>query len=323
MTYLEYLTNTGYDPAKFWAGIGDLSGRSTYRSRGPMTDVGGVIFHHTGGRGSAEGVVDTLNKRGYATQFIIDRNGNIYRGLPDGYRGAQIKTNSDLNLSNANTIGVEVVGNDNTDITPAQVTAGQALAKALMAKYNISPESIYGHGEVNPGHKMSDEGLAIVNPLRSAFGLSPVKINADTGWADVPAPTGQFSYSPMPSYSPAAQAVNSMAVGELPPPPKAPALPGVNSIYAFGGMPSLGIGMKSPIGSGAMPGIRQGGRLADLVARATAAAKSGSGYPTGAPGPQGNGIIAGPSGVFKLLGNGMYESLTSGRKFSLNPGMPR
>jgi N-acetyl-anhydromuramyl-L-alanine amidase AmpD len=129
--------------------------------------VQGIIFHHTGGRGSAQGVINTLNSRGLGVQYIIDRSGKIWRGLPDGARGAQIlPANNGSGLSNANTVGVEVIAGGNDDVLPAQIAAGKQLANALMAKYGLTPQNVWGHGQVNVGHKQADEGMAIVDAVQ-------------------------------------------------------------------------------------------------------------------------------------------------------------
>ncbi|WP_024517073.1 N-acetylmuramoyl-L-alanine amidase [Bradyrhizobium sp. Tv2a-2] len=120
------------------------------------------IFHHTGGGGGPEGVRDTLEGRHLGVEYIMDREGNIVPGggnmrshmLPGWGKGE--------GLSNNNTVGMEVIARDNKDVTPAQVAA----ARAFIAK-NYPNTPVYGHGEVNPGHKEADEGAAIVNAIRS------------------------------------------------------------------------------------------------------------------------------------------------------------
>ncbi len=126
----------------------------------PSGDPAAFIMHHTGGRGSVEGVENTLHQRGLGVQYIMDREGNITEAgghshmLPGWGKGE--------GLSNQNTVGMEVIAKDNNDVTPAQIAA----AKAFIAnRYPHTP--VYGHGEVNPGHKEADEGMAIVNAIRA------------------------------------------------------------------------------------------------------------------------------------------------------------
>lgn len=137
----------------------DLSRRSTFRSA-PLSEVKGFIFHHTAGGGTPEGVVDTLNQRGLGVQYIMDREGQVYRALPNGARGAHVLPNVAMGLSNFNTEGMEIIAKNDHDVTPKQIEA----VKQFSAAYNEAHPGVafYGHGEVNPGHKEADEGATAV-----------------------------------------------------------------------------------------------------------------------------------------------------------------
>ncbi len=120
------------------------------------------IFHHTGGRGSVEGVRNTLTQRGLGVQWIMDRDGNIFPG--GGNMRSHIRpgvTPDGMKVSNVNTHGMEIIAKNDADITPAQVEA----AKAFMAgKYPGVP--VYGHGQVNP-HKQHNEGSTVVDAVNA------------------------------------------------------------------------------------------------------------------------------------------------------------
>lgn len=147
---------------------GDLSGLSTYARQGEHIDPAAFIVHHTGGGGTPEGVISTLNQRGLGVQFVMDRDGKIYRALPDGSRGAHIMEGdvNGLHLSNSNTIGMEVIAKDDSDVTPEEVQAGVAFYKKLQQRY--PGLQVYGHGYVNPGHKQATEGKTIVDAIHAA-----------------------------------------------------------------------------------------------------------------------------------------------------------
>ncbi|TPV99659.1 MAG: hypothetical protein USCAAHI_00899 [Beijerinckiaceae bacterium] len=56
------------------------------------TGVGGVppkalIMHHTGGRGTVQGVVNTLRQRGLGVEYVTDRDGKIYHTGGPGSKG--------------------------------------------------------------------------------------------------------------------------------------------------------------------------------------------------------------------------------------------
>jgi len=140
----------------------------------------GFVFHHSGGSSLNE-LVTTLQRRGLGSEYLMDRDGKIYAyGRPgsshiepnDRWRG------NAPGLTNANSLGMEIVAKDDSDVTPAQIAA----AKQFIAK-NYPNVPVYGHGEVNPGHKQANEGMAAVNAIRAdrgGRGPSESALAADT-----------------------------------------------------------------------------------------------------------------------------------------------
>lgn len=126
------------------------------------SDVAAFIMHHTGGRGTTAGVQATLNQRGLGVEYVMDREGNITVTGGRGSRQIQPGWGAGEGLNNANTVGMEVIANDDRDVTPAQVAAAKAF---IAANYPNTP--VWGHGEVNPGHKQATEGLTIANAIRA------------------------------------------------------------------------------------------------------------------------------------------------------------
>jgi hypothetical protein len=131
----------------------------------------GMIIHHTGGRGDVNGVIQTYQQRNFPAQFVIDRTGTIYQTLPDGAKGQQIMNGwgpIGTGKSNDNTEGVEVIARDDKDVLPVQQRAAAQLVALRAAKWGYDPQtSVWGHGEVNPGHKEADEGMTIVSGIRN------------------------------------------------------------------------------------------------------------------------------------------------------------
>lgn len=130
-----------------------------------LTQPTAFIFHHTSGGGDVAGVEDTLRQRHLGVEFVMDRNGNIVRTGNAGASHMLPGWGAGAGLSNANTIGMEVIAANNRDVTPAQVAAAQNF---IAQYYPNTP--VYGHGEVNPGHKEADEGAAIVSAIRRQRG---------------------------------------------------------------------------------------------------------------------------------------------------------
>lgn len=142
------------------AGFGERFGR--------LESVKGIIVHHTAGGATADDTIATFKKRGFPAHYVVEPDGTVVQTLPDGARGQHMRNGQGpgAGLSNANTIGIEVIARDNRGVTPQQKAATIALIQQKSQQHNIDPaKATFGHGEVN-GHKESDEGMAIVAPLR-------------------------------------------------------------------------------------------------------------------------------------------------------------
>ena len=154
----------------------DISDESEYARKGESIKSNEFfIIHHTAGHGTAHQVVRTLNTRKnkagqtikLGVQWVVDRDGTIYKTLPSGSRGAHVgssdsKKNRNLGappgISNSNAQGVEVVAKKDSDIKmPEQGIAVLKIIKHL----GYTKDQIFGHGEVNPAHKQATEGATI------------------------------------------------------------------------------------------------------------------------------------------------------------------
>lgn len=143
----------------------DLSNLS--RAKGQPTTYKYFIVHHTAGRGTAKGVIDILNARGgLSVQFIIDRDGYIYRGTAPNRTGGHVLPSAKYNnpsyvpkdIYNYNSAGCEVIAKNDGDVIVDR--QGPALLK-IIKHLNISKDAIFGHGEVNTGHKAKTEGATL------------------------------------------------------------------------------------------------------------------------------------------------------------------
>ena len=73
--------------------------------------------------------------------------------------------------------GVEVIANNDGDVLPVQQQAAAKLVAMRAAKFGYDPRtSVFGHGEVNPGHKQADEGMSTVTRIRN--GSLPMQVAA-------------------------------------------------------------------------------------------------------------------------------------------------
>jgi hypothetical protein len=123
------------------------------------SDPAAFIAHHTSGRGTVDGVISTLKERHLGVEYVMDRDGKIYATGPAG--SSQILPGwgpKGTGLNNQNTVGMEIIAKDDADVTDAQK---KSFAQFIATRYPNTP--IFGHGEVNPGHKETDEGMSTKN----------------------------------------------------------------------------------------------------------------------------------------------------------------
>ena len=214
-------STTGGTGAPVTGGTGAVTGASTTAGMNPdgtpfpdaTTAVGGgpvkaFISHHTGGGGTPEGVRATLRQRGLGVEYIMDQQGNVHTGqggqggqggagaaniLPSGYyddRGGKSRKVGDFpegdprrGLTNANIAGMEIIASDDPHVKKIQA---EQYAKFIAARFPQT--NLYGHGEINVGHKEKDEGLTAKRAalaLREQGGNSAVAANSNVPGANV------------------------------------------------------------------------------------------------------------------------------------------
>jgi hypothetical protein len=175
-TTREYMLNppkAGGPPAGgIGGGVVDKTADAGFGQKfGPLEAPQGMVIHHTAGGGSVDDVIATFKKTNFPAQFVIDRDGQIYQTLPDGYRGQHVRDSwgpLGAGKGNSNLEGVEIIANNNGDVLPVQQQAAARLVAMRAQKYGYDPRtSVYGHGELNPGHKEADEGMSTVTRIRN------------------------------------------------------------------------------------------------------------------------------------------------------------
>ena len=164
---------------------------------GPLEQPQGMVIHHTAGGKSVDDVIATFKKTNFPAQFVIDRDGKIYQTLPDGYRGQHVRDSwgpLGAGKGNANLEGIEIIADNDGDVLPVQQQAAARLVAMRAQKYGYDPKtSVYGHGELNPGHKQADEGMSTVTRIRN--GSLPMRAAASTPPA-TPVATGTSTPAP-------------------------------------------------------------------------------------------------------------------------------
>lgn len=160
------------DFAKGIASVAPLEGsevnviESGLPSGGTMKKVSGMVLHHTGGRGTVDTVVNVLKERGLSVQYVIDRQGKVHQLMPDNAIAYHAGKNNSSNYNNKTSPGVEIIANDDSDVTSQQVEAAQRLVRSLADKYGFDPlKDVVGHGEV-ASHKRKTEGQTVLTKIR-------------------------------------------------------------------------------------------------------------------------------------------------------------
>jgi hypothetical protein len=146
--------------------IEDFSDKADQSKLSPMKDQKKYfVVHHTAGRGKADDVINILNGRNLGVQWVIDREGKVFRTFPKGLTAWHAGTDekdrkpgSPKDLENSNAQGVEVIASDDADVLPAQILAAFKLIKWL----GYDKEDVWGHGEIT-FNKQSTEGKTIVD----------------------------------------------------------------------------------------------------------------------------------------------------------------
>jgi hypothetical protein len=128
----------------------------------------GLVIHHTGGRGTVGSIMRIFKERGYPAQFVLDREGMIYRTLPEGFQGQHLKSGQGIGtgFNNKNIEGIEIIAKDSNDFTKKQLETLQKFIQWHSQKNLYDPtKTVFGHGEINP-HKNPTEGLTIATETR-------------------------------------------------------------------------------------------------------------------------------------------------------------
>lgn len=162
---------------------GHYPGIAASTNGGQLSSVQGLIVHHTAGGGSPASVAQGMNATHIGTQYLMDRNGTIYKLTPDGTRTNQIKPSWNPAIpwaNNGTTEGIELIARNDGDVTQAQVQSLTSFAFWHAQKYGYDPTThVVGHGLVNgsaglngatrPDGREDTEGMTAVNAFESAL----------------------------------------------------------------------------------------------------------------------------------------------------------
>ena len=139
-----------------------------------------AVIHHTGGR-SLDVAVKTLQSRGLSYHYLVDRDGKIVNILPDNIMAWHaFPTDKNPKVTNANSVSVSMIANDDKDVTPEQIASASSLVSKLSQHYGFSKSSVFGHGEIASG-KMPTEGYTIANAIRGGTAPTAQELTQTSG----------------------------------------------------------------------------------------------------------------------------------------------
>lgn len=164
-------------------GTVNTSARSKWNAKRPLRKKTEFIILHTT-EGSKKGSLEKLSANGECN-YMIDEAGIIYVIIDKG----RVAKHAGLSMWNGVTdldtrsVGIEIVGYHDKDITEAQYTALKKLIAELKAKYKVPDEKVLTHsmvayGAPNTWQKRKHRGrkrcamLFALPPVRAKLGLS-------------------------------------------------------------------------------------------------------------------------------------------------------
>ncbi len=157
-----------------------LSHHNSKRARRSSTRY--IVLHTTEGAG--KGSISKLSSRGEC-HYVVDTDGKIYRIIEHkrvAYHAGRSMWNGRTQLDSVS-IGIEVVGYHNRDITRKQYTALRELLSELQRIYKVSDRNVLTHsmvayGKPNRWHRRSHRGrkrcgmVFALRSVRTALGLT-------------------------------------------------------------------------------------------------------------------------------------------------------
>lgn len=149
------------DPAPWRATLHHSDGKYTRTLAESEAEARFIQDFHIHGRGWID----------IAYHFLVDPQGNILEGRPEGVLGAHTLANNEGN------VGIVLLGTyhapKNDKPTKAQLEAVAALGRYLVARYGIDPKSLRGHRDYKQTDCPGDLAYAKLGWLRDAFAGLP------------------------------------------------------------------------------------------------------------------------------------------------------
>jgi len=143
-------------------------------------DIKGFVIHETASA-TKQGVAPTLNgfvswsnESNTGANYYVQPDGTIHQMAPDDQylnhvRGPEKRQRGDRpDLHSGNTLSVEIITRKGERPTPEAIAAAENLVRVKSKEYGFNPtKDVYGHEELDRGHREASEGMDVVKRLRS------------------------------------------------------------------------------------------------------------------------------------------------------------
>ncbi|CAJ0578571.1 unnamed protein product, partial [Mesorhabditis spiculigera] len=134
-----------------------------------------IVVHHTVDATLKDSLA-AMEKSGLSVQYIVDRDGKIYRLVDDFHRawhaGAGVWRGDGCAVddTNSRSVGIETVNTGGEPFPAVQVKALHELIGYLRTKWHVAPQNIIAHHENSPWQKYDISGYFSWKSLYDEFG---------------------------------------------------------------------------------------------------------------------------------------------------------
>lgn len=152
-----------------------------------------IVIHHTGSL-NIEGTIEWFSRQssGVSAHYVVGRDGRIVQMVREtdvAWHAGTSWMRPDLAQLNPNdpraekgvnafSIGIELVGTNDSGFTDRQLAALYMLLEILVRRYRIAPERIVGHAQIAPGRKIDPDGYDKQFPWQKARAVAQLVYNA-------------------------------------------------------------------------------------------------------------------------------------------------
>ena len=158
-------------------------------TRGRAKPIDLVVLHYTGSL-SLEGTISWfLNPVSQVSaHYVIGRAGELVRMVQEAdvaWHAGRAATWGGLGFVNSRSIGIELVGTQDSGFEAAQLAALWALLATIVKAYGILAAHVVGHKDVLPAQKIDPDGIRNQFPWLKAWAVASEALGLVPGETEV------------------------------------------------------------------------------------------------------------------------------------------